>query len=37
MDSKTKTKRVFISQADNYKGNFGEVLRSSAIFYVKKF
>ncbi len=26
--------RVFISQKDNYQGNFGEVLRSSAIFYV---
>lgn len=27
--------KLFISQADNYAGNFGEVLRSSAIFWVK--
>ena len=29
------TKKILISQADNYAGNFGEVLRSSAIFWVK--
>jgi len=27
--------KTLISQADNYAGNFGEVLRSSAIFWVK--
>jgi hypothetical protein len=27
--------KLLISQADNYSGNFGEVLRSSAIFWVK--
>ncbi len=27
--------KILISQADNYAGNFGEVLRSSAIFWVK--
>jgi len=27
--------RIYINQADNYAGNFGEVLRSSAIFWVK--
>ena len=27
--------KIIISQADNYAGNFGEVLRSSAIFWVK--
>lgn len=31
----TKIKKTLISQADNYNGNFGEVLRSSAIFWVK--
>jgi len=31
----TKLKKTFISQSDNYNGNFGEVLRSSAIFWVK--
>lgn len=27
--------KVYINQQDNYQGNFGEVLRSSAIFWVK--
>lgn len=31
----TSAGRLFISQADNHAGNFGEVLRSSAIFWVK--
>ena len=29
------TNKLFISQADNYAANFGEVFRSSAIFWVK--
>jgi len=32
---KFKHTKTFISQADNYAGNFGEVLRSSAIFWIK--
>jgi len=35
MKSAQSTKKTFISQADNYAMNFGEVLRSSAIFWVK--
>lgn len=31
----SKENKVLISQADNYAGNFGKVLRSSAIFWVK--
>lgn len=27
--------KILISQADNYAGNFGDVLRSSAVFWVK--
>ncbi|MFM2392584.1 MAG: hypothetical protein RLZZ546_561 [Bacteroidota bacterium] len=30
-----KQEKTFISQAQNYAGNFGEVIRSSAIFWVK--
>lgn len=35
MTTQAPNKRTLISQADNYAGNFGEVLRSSAIFWVK--
>jgi hypothetical protein len=35
MTTVQSTKKILISQADNYAGNFGEVLRSSAIFWVK--
>ena len=31
----TNSKKTLISQADNYAGNFGEVFRSSAIFWAK--
>ncbi|MBX9838388.1 MAG: hypothetical protein K2X69_08770, partial [Silvanigrellaceae bacterium] len=30
-----QNKKLFISQADNYENKFGEVFRSSAIFWVK--
>lgn len=32
---KPQAKKIFINQADNFAGAFGEVLRSSAIFWVK--
>jgi hypothetical protein len=35
MASVASPKKILISQADNYAGNFGEVLRSSAVFWVK--
>ena len=31
----SQAKKILVSQADNFAGNFGEVLRSSAIFWVK--
>ncbi len=33
--TKQSATKILISQADNYAGNFGEVLRSSAIFWAK--
>jgi len=33
--TKSQTEKILISQADNFAGSFGEVLRSSAIFWVK--
>lgn len=35
VETGNKPVRVFISQQDNYAANFGEVLRSSAIFWAK--
>lgn len=35
MPTQNLQKKTIISQADNYAANFGEVLRSSAIFWVK--